>query len=114
MAIALEEVRRRILIAMFSDDPLMETLVLKAGNALSLIYQIGERSSVDMEFSVTERFSNLEDARRRIFDSLRREFASLGYVVCEEDLKARPAQSTSEQPEWWGGYLVVKGAEATF
>ena len=36
MAISLEEVRRRILIAMFSDDELMDELVLKGGNALAL------------------------------------------------------------------------------
>jgi predicted nucleotidyltransferase component of viral defense system len=37
MAIALDEVRRRILIALFSDDELMDTLVLKGGNALALV-----------------------------------------------------------------------------
>lgn len=106
MTISLEEVRRRILIAMFSDDQLMDALVLKGGNALTLIYQIGERSSVDMDFSMTERFSNLEDARRRIFTALGREFNSVGYVVFDESFAVKPAQSGAKQPEWWGGYLV--------
>jgi predicted nucleotidyltransferase component of viral defense system len=106
MTISLDEVRRRILIAMFSDDQLMDALVLKGGNALSLIYQIGERSSVDVDFSMSERFSNLEDARRRIFAVLQREFNSIGYVVFDEDFKVRPSQSSTKQPDWWGGYLV--------
>jgi hypothetical protein len=84
----------------------MEALVLKGGNALTLIYQIGERSSVDMDFSMAERFSNLEDARRRIFTALYREFASVGHTVFDESFTAKPAQHGAHQPEWWGGYLV--------
>jgi predicted nucleotidyltransferase component of viral defense system len=106
MEISLEEVRRRILIAMFSDDQLMDALVLKGGNALTLIYQIGERSSVDMDFSMAERFFNLEDARRRIFGALHREFRSVGYVVFDEAFMAKPALPGAHQPQWWGGYLV--------
>jgi predicted nucleotidyltransferase component of viral defense system len=106
MTLSLEEVRRRILIAMFSDDQLMDALVLKGGNAITLVYQIGDRSSVDMDFSMAERFSNLEDARRRVFTALGREFGSVGYVIFDESFVAKPAQSGGQQPEWWGGYLV--------
>jgi predicted nucleotidyltransferase component of viral defense system len=48
MAISLEEIRRRILTALFSDDELMDTLVLKGGNALTLVHKVGLRVSVDM------------------------------------------------------------------
>ena len=74
MAISLEEVRCRILIALFSDDELMDTLVLKGGNALALVHKVGLRASVDMDFSMEEPFSDLEEARERIFQTLKREF----------------------------------------
>jgi hypothetical protein len=45
MAISLEEVRRRILIALFSDDELMDILVLKGGNALALVHKVGLRKA---------------------------------------------------------------------
>jgi hypothetical protein len=106
MKMTLEEVRRRILIAIFSDDQLMDALVLKGGNALTLIYEIGERSSVDMDFSMAERFPNIEDARRRVFAALHREFGSADYVVFDEVFMEKPAQPGVQQPEWWGGYLV--------
>jgi predicted nucleotidyltransferase component of viral defense system len=74
MPISLDEVRRRILIALFSDDELMNALVLKGGNALALVHKIGARASVDMDFSMEEPFSDLDKTQVRIFETLKREF----------------------------------------
>jgi predicted nucleotidyltransferase component of viral defense system len=106
MAISLDEVRRRILIALFSDDELMNALVLKGGNALALIYKVGSRASLDMDFSIQTAFSDVDKARDRIFDTLRREFRSIGYVFFDEKFEIKPSQRGREQPEWWGGYIV--------
>src|SRR5215831_18843588 len=105
MAISLEEVRRRILIALFSDDELFDMLVLKGGNALAPVHKVGSRVSVDMDFSMEAPFRDLENARVRIFQTLTREFGSIGYVVFDEKLEVKPAERAG-QPEWWGGYLV--------
>ncbi|MFL6690512.1 MAG: nucleotidyl transferase AbiEii/AbiGii toxin family protein [Alphaproteobacteria bacterium] len=59
MAVSLDEVRRRILIALFSDDELMDVLVLKGGNALSIIHKVGSRASLDMDFSIKRAFADL-------------------------------------------------------
>ena len=106
MAISLEDIRRRILIALFSDDELFDTLVLKGGNALALVHKVGSRASVDMDFSMEQPFSDLEKARVRIFEALKREFESIGYVVFDEKFEVRPSQRNQDQPEWWGGYIV--------
>jgi Nucleotidyl transferase AbiEii toxin, Type IV TA system len=106
MAISLDDVRRRILIALFSDDELMEALVLKGGNALALIYKVGGRASLDMDFSIAAEFSDLGKASERIFFTLKREFSAIDYVVFDEKFEIRPAKSTRDQPEWWGGYTV--------
>jgi predicted nucleotidyltransferase component of viral defense system len=81
MAISLEEVRRRILIALFSDDELMNTLVLKGGNALALVYKVGSRASLDMDFSIQSAFSDVEKTGERIFEVLKREFGVIGYTL---------------------------------
>ena len=106
MAISLEEVRRRILIGLFSDDELMNVLVLKGGNALAMIYNVGSRASLDMDFSTQAAFSDLDQTRARIFDTLKREFRSIGYVVFDEKFEIRPSRPFRDQPEWWGGYIV--------
>jgi predicted nucleotidyltransferase component of viral defense system len=106
MAISLEEVRRRILIALFSDDELMDILVLKGGNALALVHKVGLRASVDMDFSMEAPFSDLEKARERIFATLKREFGSIGYVTFDENFEIKPSHPREGQPEWWGGYTV--------
>ena len=41
----LAAIRRLVIIAMFSDDRLMEKFVLKGGNALSLVYGLAAHSN---------------------------------------------------------------------
>jgi len=43
------EIRRMTIKALFSDDFLLEQLVLKGGNALNLVHRIGNRSSLDID-----------------------------------------------------------------
>lgn len=48
----LDEIRKLGIIAMFSDDELMEMLVLKGGNAIALFYSEYSRASNDLDFSL--------------------------------------------------------------
>jgi len=105
MALSVEEIRRHILIALFSDDELMRTLVLKGGNALALVHKVGSRASVDLDFSIEEPFPDLAGFVSRIFATLKREFEAFGYVVFYEKCEVKP-QVRTRQPEWWGGYIV--------
>ena len=117
MPITLEENRRTTLIALFSDDELMNDLVLKGGNALALIYDrgLGSRASVDIDFSIPAEFPDLEKTAKRIFATLKREFHLIGYVVFDESMRSKPKKRASQLPVWWGGYLVeFKLAERTF
>jgi predicted nucleotidyltransferase component of viral defense system len=106
MAISLDEVRRRILIALFSDDELMDALVLKGGNALAMVHKVGSRASLDMDFSIEAAFSDVDKTGERIFATLKREFGSIGYVIFDEKFETKPSQRGRNQPEWWGGYIV--------
>lgn len=75
---------------MFSDDSLMEQLVLKGGNALRVAYGIGNRASLDFDFSLPSDFADPDDAKRRILGSLRDRFDSAGYVLFDEVFEEIP------------------------
>jgi len=97
----LAEVRRLVVIAMFSDDILFNQLVLKGGNALNLVYGIGMRSSLDVDLSLSSDFEDFEEAKRRIFKALSDRFAEVGLTVFAEKFNRRPTVSKDDK---WGGY----------
>jgi len=102
----LTEVRRIAITAMFADDFLMDRVVLKGGNALNLVYGVGTRTSLDLDFSIEADFADPNDARERIFRALRTRFDSAGHVVFDETFVPRPAVAKAGQPPRWGGYQV--------
>lgn len=84
------QIRRTAITALFSDDVLTENLVLKGGNALNLVYGITSRTSIDLDFSMSEDFEDSSDARDRVFSALRDRFDAVGYVVFDEKFEAKP------------------------
>mgnify|MGYP001131491490 CR=1 FL=1 len=52
----LKQIKKYAIIAMFSDDDLMDMLVLKGGNVLDLIYGVAARSSIDIYLSMETEF----------------------------------------------------------
>lgn len=102
----LKEIRRIVIIALFSDDDLMEKFVLKGGNALDIIHSIGTRSSVDVDLSMPDDFADLDDAKKRIFKGLQERFDAVGYVVFDETFEPKPSRLRPGQDPRWGGYLV--------
>ena len=69
-----ERIKRLIIIALVSDDYLMETLVLKGGNALSVAYELSSRASFDLDFSIGNDFRNVPDVRSRMMKVLEEKF----------------------------------------
>lgn len=55
-----DQIRLTILTALFSGDELCRHLVLKGGNALSLAYGVGDRTSPDLDFSIADDFDDLQ------------------------------------------------------
>jgi predicted nucleotidyltransferase component of viral defense system len=102
----LKEIRRLVIIALFSDDELMEKLVLKGGNALDIVYGVGSRASLDIDLSIAQDFIDLEDTERRIFKSLTDRFDAAGYVIFDEKFEARPRKRKEVLSEVWGGYAI--------
>jgi hypothetical protein len=106
----LHEIRKTIIVAIASDEPLMNRLVLKGGNALDIVHRLSERSSLDIDFSMSGDFADAEDLRAtsdRLFSALRDRFDSLGFVVFDEKLESRPKTRGPTILTIWGGYYAA-------
>lgn len=103
-----EEVKRLALRAMVSDDVLMELLVLKGGSALQMVYEMTERSSLDLDYSMAEGLDpdEEEDIASRMEAALRQEFNEAGYEIFDFGMERRPDKPYAPAKEFWGGYAV--------
>jgi hypothetical protein len=105
----LDRIKRLAVVAMFSDDALLDRLVLKGGNALDLVLGVSTRASIDLDFSIERAFeaSELELLPGRIEYRLRQTFAPAGYTVFDVTLQERPERVTPDVVDFWGGYLLT-------
>ncbi|MFH1747911.1 MAG: nucleotidyl transferase AbiEii/AbiGii toxin family protein [Planctomycetota bacterium] len=101
-----EQLKRLTLVALFSEDELVQTLVLKGGNALSLAHDVASRASFDLDFSMEGQFapSDLERIRGRIESRLTQTFHPEGYVAFDVSLEPKPETISPEMAAFWGGY----------
>lgn len=101
-----ERIKRLIIIALVSDDYLMETLVLKGGNALSVAYELSSRASFDLDFSIGDDFRNVPEVRSRMMKVLEEKFLLEGFQVFDFSFLGKPRVSQEALKDFWGGYLV--------
>jgi hypothetical protein len=98
----LRRIRIIAITAIASDDVLMAMLVLKGGNALEIVHEIGGRASLDLDYSVEGDLKDAPEVARRLEACLRDRFDAAGIVVFDFKFGARP--STSPPEATWGGY----------
>ena len=101
----LEEIKKIALMAMFSDDVLMENLVLKGGNALDIVYRIGSRASLDLDFSMPKDLDILSWSDK-IENLLVKTFQEHGLHVFDVKVEKRPNTPSTSTPDFWGGYKI--------
>lgn len=104
----LERIKKLAIIALFVDDDLMDTLVLKGGNALDIVYKIAPRASIDLDLSIENEFDSTEidSIRNRIEQSLRLIYNENDYEVFDVTLVEKPAVLNNNTPHFWGGYQL--------
>jgi predicted nucleotidyltransferase component of viral defense system len=103
----IEQLKRIAMIALVSDDTLMEALVLKGGNAMS-VHKVGYRASFDLDYSLEEEFDeDVEDIKERMERSIKSTFKAYKYEVFDFDFVERPKALRSELKDFWGGYKVT-------
>lgn len=101
-----ERIRTLAITALFSDDRLFDLLVLKGGNAISLVYHFSSRTSLDLDFSIEHDFDDLADIECRVFKALRERFSAAGLIFFDQKFEQRPANRADNQPDDWGGYQI--------
>lgn len=105
-------IKRITLIALASDDELVETLVLKGGNAIELAYFSTaskiSRTSYDLDYSIEKGdFTEPEEEiALRLKSTLERTFMEHGFVVIDFKFFSRPHYPQIETADFWGGYKV--------
>lgn len=84
-------------------------MVLKGGNALKLVYEIGERASVDLDYSLKTTFADQESVRSRVQATLTRQFRNNDLAVFDVTINKKPAIDPvlDTRPTWatrnvWG------------
>ena len=103
---AVERIKSVAIAAMFSDDWLMEQLVLKGGNAMDLVLQVHSRASIDLDFSLATDL-DVDVAKFRIESALATTFSNeLGYRVFDFKMVPSPKPRIPDELEFWGGYDV--------
>ena len=104
----LEKIKRLTLKALMHDEQLMYGLVLKGGNALQLVYEITDRASMDIDFSIEGDFSELDFQRiYGILDSLLNEQFQTEKLIAF-DIKFVEKPKTNKEKIWKGYNIEFK------
>lgn len=103
-----EKIKSITLTALFSDDDLMEMIVLKGGNALNLIYKIATRASVDLDFSIETKIKKEDQGliSAKIEATLKKTFKENKFQLFDYKFFERPKISNEKSPDYWSGYRV--------
>ena len=102
-ATAVEKIKRLAVMAMFSDDELLEELVLKGGNAMALIHRLSARASVDIDFSMKLDFpEGVEATLKRLSAALEKTFRAAAYEAFDIKMEERPGTMSEDLAGFWG------------
>jgi len=104
----IDRIKTLVVIALFSDDELMDMLVLKGGSAVDLIYRTAERASIDVDLSIDGDLpaSDLVALTARFGRLLNRTLNEEGYDVFDVKLSPRPPEVSPDFEPFWGGYRL--------
>ncbi len=102
-----EEIKKAIVLGLFSIDELLDKFVLKGGNALSLVYEISTRASLDIDLSIPDEFDNLEKVASQIQEGLQQSFDLHSLILFDFSMNEVPREVTDDLAGFWGGYKIV-------
>ena len=100
------EIRSLVIVALFSEDQLLDQLVLKGGNAINLIYGYGSRSSLDIDCSIDGDFAHPDQIGDVVLRALRARFREKDHEVFDFSFEPRPSVRRSDINSRWGGYAA--------
>ncbi len=101
-----KRIKHLTLIALFSDNDLLDMLVLKGGTALEF-YDLDYRLSIDLDFSIEEEFpQDLAVIKVKVETALKNTFREEGYEVFDVRVIEKPKKVSLEMADFWGGYSI--------
>jgi len=103
----INNIKKLTITSLVQDDELMESLVLKGGNAISLGYGLSDRASYDLDFSLEEDFKDIEEIQLRLEKAMKAGFADHGMVVFDLTIIEKPKTGDPDLQAFWGGYMIV-------
>ncbi|NCI51318.1 nucleotidyl transferase AbiEii/AbiGii toxin family protein [Sediminibacterium roseum] len=112
--VLIETIKELILVALATEEDLMELLVLKGGNAIDLHNDahLGHlsRASFDLDFSIEGGdFDDWPTVERRMKTALENTFSGKDLVLLDFVFEPQPktASRNAEMQEFWGGYKAT-------
>jgi Nucleotidyl transferase AbiEii toxin, Type IV TA system len=103
----LETIRRALLEALARDPELTSRLVLKGGNALALVHRIGNRASLDIDYSLEDEITDATELGNRMHACLREAVGAFGLELFDWSFDARPREPRDDRAAIWGGYVAM-------
>ncbi len=106
------KIKRIAIIALASDDELVETLVLKGGNAIDIAYKPNSdtisRTSYDLDYSIENGDFNEDEISisQRIETTLIQTFLEHDFKIIDYKFINKPKEIRAEVADFWGGYKV--------
>ena len=100
-----KEVRKLAIQAIYLDDDLSDILVLKGGNALSIL-ELTRRGSYDLDFSLYECMLEDDDLREKFERAITTYFADNDFTVFGFKFIKKPKKEVAPGLHKWGGYAV--------
>ena len=104
----LGEIKRLAVLAMISDDDLMEMFIFKGGSAIEMIYDVTSRASLDLDFSMEAGLTEAEEdeVAEKVIITLEGTFKEAGYLAYDIQFGRRPHKVSEEVKDFWGGYEI--------
>ncbi len=107
---SLQDVKKWVIVALASDEELMEHLVMKGGNAIELLRSRQDqlsRESNYFDLSMEDSFDDdLDSAKARLQRTLYDTFSANGLVVFDYKFVIQPKQVSDDVKDIWGGYAI--------
>ena len=100
-----KEIRKLTLQALYLDDDLSELLVLKGGNALSIL-ELTRRGSFDLDFSLYDFNLENEELEQRFKNAIESYFEENDFKVFKFTFTKKPKKEVYPKVFKWGGYAI--------
>lgn len=100
-----KQIRKLAIQSIYLNDDLSDILVLKGGNALSIL-ELTRRESYDLDFSLYECSFTADELKTIFEDAITSYFEELDYKVINFKFKEKPKKEIAPMTFKWGGYAI--------